>query len=714
MTGRGKFAFLVAVIFAGGIAVPVATGVAVVAALAPPDQQVVLRVLGERLPLLVFGALALLALCLVLVRWLHAVYIVPARALAEQTRIVASVDDGMRVSSEGAAELAQLADMIQRLAEDRRRLRRDFDARARESQMRLAEERNRLAALMSELAEGVLVCNAEGRILLYNEQARALFAHREGSGHAVPVGLGRSIFSLIDRDQVAHTLDKLGQGLARGDAAPGTRFVAPTGTGRLVRYNAAPYLGSDGAIAGIVFTLSDVTGLLEREAQRLSLLHAIATRARAPVANIRAAAENLVRFSDMDCARRQQFIEIVAAESQGLSRSIHDALHAYGDALKASLTLEDMRAVDLLNVAQRLLSAASGIEVDLDAIDDSVWLSVDSFALVQALAFLAAKLKDDYKVRSVRLSARSRGRFAELDMAWRGAVLANDALRLWEDEPMNAGAQHTPLTLRDVLERHGGEAWLHAEGAAGQRAYCVRLLLPAGAASDAGARPTVAVESRPEYYDFDLFARGAPSQDLRANSLAQLTYTVFDTETTGLEPSAGDEIISIGAVRIVNGRLLKSETYERLVDPRRPLNQASARIHGIDAGALAGQPNIEEVLPAFRRFCEDTILVAHNAAFDMRFLELKEASAGVRFEQPVLDTLLLSAVVHPNFDDHRLEAIAVRLGVPVVGRHTALGDALLAAEVFLRLLQLLSERGIATLGEALDASRETYYARLRY
>jgi DNA polymerase-3 subunit epsilon len=98
----------------------------------------------------------------------------------------------------------------------------------------------------------------------------------------------------------------------------------------------------------------------------------------------------------------------------------------------------------------------------------------------------------------------------------------------------------------------------------------------------------------------------------------------------------------------------------------------------------------------------------------MRFLQLKEAISGVKFTQPVLDTLLLSAAVHPSHADHRLESIAERLGVRVIGRHTALGDALLSGEIFLKLLPLLAERGIATLGEALEASRETYYARLQY
>ncbi len=106
--------------------------------------------------------------------------------------------------------------------------------------------------------------------------------------------------------------------------------------------------------------------------------------------------------------------------------------------------------------------------------------------------------------------------------------------------------------------------------------------------------------------------------------------------------------------------------------------------------------------------------MAHNAAFDMRFLQLKEASSGVRFTQPVLDTLLLSAAVHPNHADHSLESIAARLGVGIIGRHTALGDALLTGEIFVKLLPLLAERGIGTLGEALEASRQTYYARLQY
>ena len=205
---------------------------------------------------------------------------------------------------------------------------------------------------------------------------------------------------------------------------------------------------------------------------------------------------------------------------------------------------------------------------------------------------------------------------------------------------------------------------------------------------------------RPVYYDFDLFNQSGQHSGLDERPLNALSYTAFDSETTGLEPSAGDEIISLGAVRIVNGRLLRSESFDQLIDPGRPIDPESAKIHGIRRSMLAGQPNIGSVLPAFHRFCDMHRLAWRNAAFDLRFLQLKEASTGLRFGQPVLDTLLLSALLHDGLEDHRLEAIAKRMGVDVIARHTALGDAMLTAEVFLKMLPLLASRGIVTLRQA--------------
>ena len=286
-----------------------------------------------------------------------------------------------------------------------------------------------------------------------------------------------------------------------------------------------------------------------------------------------------------------------------------------------------------------------------------------------------------------------------------------ETMQRWESEPVSLGEGTNPYSLREVAERHGGDVWHQVEPDDGT-AY-VRLLLPV-TKPDPGWDVRVVRESRPEYYDFDLFHQPGQTPQLDEVPLRQLTYTVFDTETTGLHPSSGDEIISIGAIRIVNGRLLQAEVFDRLVDPRRPISPTSIEITGISPDMLVGQPSIDVVLPQFHRFAEETVLVAHNAAFDMRFLQLKEERTGVRFINPLLDTLLLSAVIHPNQEVHRLEMIAERLGVSLVGRHTALGDAILTGEAFLKMIPLLADKGIHTLRQAREAAEKTYYARVVY
>jgi len=286
----------------------------------------------------------------------------------------------------------------------------------------------------------------------------------------------------------------------------------------------------------------------------------------------------------------------------------------------------------------------------------------------------------------------------------------------WELDPLRVGEAGGAQSARDVVERHDAALWVEYDQNAAEAFF--RLLLPVAEPHDATPAASALVrpvaDSRPEFYDFDLFRVSAATRALDDVPLNELSYTVFDTETTGLNPSDGDEIIQIGATRIVNGRLLRHESFEQLVNPRRSIPRESIPIHGITPDMVADQPDITEVLPAFHAFARDTVLVAHNAAFDMRFLQLKEKATGVVFDQPVLDTLLLSAVVHPEQPSHRLEEIAERFGIAVIGRHTALGDAIVTAEVFLRLIPLLQQQGIRTLGEARRAAERTYYARLTY
>jgi DNA polymerase-3 subunit epsilon len=147
--------------------------------------------------------------------------------------------------------------------------------------------------------------------------------------------------------------------------------------------------------------------------------------------------------------------------------------------------------------------------------------------------------------------------------------------------------------------------------------------------------------------------------------------------------------------------------FDMLVDPKRSVPVESVAVHGITDAMLVGAPPIETVLPAFLEFAGPAVLVAHEASFDLRFLDPEARRLGLPplSGRPILDTRLLSRSLHGPGEGHTLEAIASRLGVTVLGRHSALGDAQTTAEILVRLLALLDRRGVRTLGEALDAVR---------
>jgi DNA polymerase-3 subunit epsilon len=465
-------------------------------------------------------------------------------------------------------------------------------------------------------------------------------------------------------------------------------------------------------MTGFILMLDNITRNFETESRRDQMLHNLTEGNRAALANVRAAAE-MLEYPDLQDELRERFSGVIRDEVQAMSKRLNDTADEFADSLKARWPLEDMLGVDLIAAVQRRIESRLQLPTKLEEVDESLWVKVDSFSLMQALTYLASRLSDEFEVREVRFRLSGAGRRVHLDLIWSGQAMSTETVMSWELEPMRMEGESTPLTVRDVVERHDGEMWLEREKVR-HRAF-FRILLPA-ATPQIEAEPETFLrgESRPEYYDFDLFKWSEKSHALDDRKLSELVYTVFDTETTGLNPSQGDEIIQIGATRILNGKLLRSESFEQLVDPGRPLVPESAQIHGITEEMLRGQPAIGKVLPAFHAFAADTVLVAHNAAFDMRFLQLKEESTGLRFDQPVLDTLLLSAVVHPHQESHRLEAIAQRLGLIIMGRHTALGDAIVTAEVFLKLVPLLAEKGIHTLREAREAAEKTYYARVKY
>ena len=723
---------LMLVALGAALALLAAASVGIVAAtLEPAEREAVAGVLASRAMLVVMLWLAAFAVAGWGVARLFARHVEAPERLAEQAQVLLASDGAQPLAAQGAASNRALGETLNALARQRAQLRADVAQQVADASRGIAQERNRLSALMAELTQSVVVCNLDGRILLYNSRARAQFRAwsrtPQSAGGAELIGLGRSIYTVFEKPLVAHALETLQQRVRAGQPQAAAQFVTSAQGGQLLRVQMAAVRPPDAegaadgaALNGFVLMLDDITADIAQEGTRDRLLLDLTEGQRASLGNLQAAVE-MLELPDLEPPMRERFQAVVRDEVAAMTQRLQALARDVHAALKTRWPMEEMRGADLVSAAQRRIEALGAVRVGVDAVDDTLWLQVDSFSLLQALAWLAGRLIDEYEVRTLELRLQPAGTRAQLDMVWVGQAMSTETVMTWQMDPMGGrhpdgdsrGGSGTPLTLRDVVERHGGEFWFERERV--RHASFFRFLLPlSGLHGAAPAAAPEAAEARPEFYDFDLFQTSAQARALEDRALVELTYTVFDTETTGLNPSEGDEIIQIGATRIVNGKLLRGESLEQLVDPQRAMAEASIAIHGIQPAALVGQPTILQVLPVFHAFAHDTVLVAHNAAFDMRFLQLKEAASGLRFDQPVLDTLLLSAWLHPHQESHRLEAIAERLGVVVSGRHTAMGDALVTAEVFLRLVPLLQARGVHTLGQAREAAQQTFQARLRY
>ena len=697
--------------------------------LSAQEREVLFQLVEPRLPLIIMVGLVATFLSGLPLRELFRRYVEHANRMVEDIGLLLS-QPGRRLEVNGSKDLQAIASAINELADRREALEVDVEAKINAAMRAVEDERNRLAALMSELTQSVVVCNLDGRILLYNNKARLQFrtissaAGVTGGGEIL--GLGRSVYAVFERQLIAHALESIRHRLDRQSDQPTAQFVTTTRSGQLLRVQMAPVLsittGEDGkterAISGYVMMLDNITVMFEKESKRDAMLQSLTEGTRAGLASIRAAAEMMVDIPDMEAEQRERFLSVIRDESQRMSASLAEVSGSFADALKGRWPLEEMRGADLIAACVRRIESVMevGIRRDAELIDETVWIKVDSFSIMQALAYLSSRLVDEYEVREVRFRLSHEGRLAHLDLCWVGTTMSTETVMNWELDPMNFAGQTSPLTVREVIERCDGEIWFSRERASHLSFFRFALPLAQIRAKESteSAGTYMRADSRPDYYDFDLFRSIERSHALDDRTLAELSFTVFDTETTGLNPRQGDEIIHIGASRIVNNKLLRSEFFDQLIDPQRELSAASTAIHGITPEMLEGQPLISTVLPAFFSFAADTVLVAHNAAFDMRFLQIKEEATGCRFDHPVLDTLLLSAVIHPNQESHRLEAIAERFGIPIIGRHTAMGDAIVTGEVFLRMIPLLADMGIVTLRQAIEASQKTYYARVDY
>lgn len=245
--------------------------------------------------------------------------------------------------------------------------------------------------------------------------------------------------------------------------------------------------------------------------------------------------------------------------------------------------------------------------------------------------------------------------------------------------------------IAKVAEMHGGHG-----GAV------VRLTLND---VDDRLRPHLSLVSEGEWLiDHDLSLHDSvPEVEVHdATPLLELPTFLFDCETTGLDITT-DRIVSVGGLRAHGPQIFMIANVDRLVNPGVPIPPRSTAAHGITNDMVAEAPPFAEVWPHVEPLMRGAVLVGHNIGYDIAMLRRECQLAGIAWtgeDVATLDTFLLSGVLFPDMTDLNLETIAERLGVDVHGRHTALGDAIVTAEVFVRLLPLMDAAGVKTYAEA--------------
>jgi DNA polymerase-3 subunit epsilon len=171
-------------------------------------------------------------------------WVTPSVQLAEEAQVLLKTDVVRELKPKGNQETQALAHLFNQLVDQRETLKREMDQKVQAASLHIEQEKSRLAALMSELTQSVVVCNLDGRILLYNNRARTQFRVLSSApgvvGGAELIGLGRSIYSVFDRKLVAHALENIQQRMLRGAAQPSAQFVTSTTAGQLLRVQMAP------------------------------------------------------------------------------------------------------------------------------------------------------------------------------------------------------------------------------------------------------------------------------------------------------------------------------------------------------------------------------------------------------------------------------------------------------------------------------------------
>lgn len=598
----------------------------------------------------------------------------PVRHLQVQlARLVATPDTPDEQPPEGW--LKGLGPDLRRVHENWRLDRQRLSTARTDGARSAARIRQELEALLQILETPLVLCDQHRRVMLFNQAAEHFFDGNHG------LGLGKRLSALLSSPNLEEALTRLPiDGTLRELLIPCDQ--------RWLKVVMRRVPATEGEV---LLTFADATASWANEMGVRADMAAMLIPLRQHTADLICAADALIQLRHdhpEEHPLHRGLESIIAEEGEQLGRQVTrlgrllDDMQHQGERLTPMWSNDFWQALDERLDPQHRLITPIGMPA---------WFRGDAPALLALLTSLIKHLSDYLPDNGFEGSVWLDNGRVYLDLIWQGQPLPEHALSHWYQQSLDA----LPLAPRvaDVLRQHASDIWSLADP--DQDHARIRMPLPA---TDRLA-PPVDTPPRPEFHDFGIAELPSPDTPHAGQAINGLEVVAFDTETTGLDLRRDDTVISIGACRVVNQRLLASEAFDQKVDPKRPIPATSTAIHGLTDQDVAGAPELEEVLVRFKRYVGDAVLLAHNASFDM----LAISKGSIRFDMPVLDTLLISRALDEAIDGHDLDSLCerYRLSFPPGTRHTALGDARVTAKLWLALLPRLEARGIDTLDKLL-------------
>lgn len=609
----------------------------------------------------------------------------PIQAVANHLQARAQHDSAVPPDPQTTRYLGDLAPAVEEIGRSLSQARNSMAESVAHETTRMSSELDKLIQTFSVLPLGVVVCSGRHTVTFYNGAATVLLNEGESA-----MALGRSVFEFTEYGPLLEAYN-----LAVASHSPdrsATFLMENARTGQFimgeVRLLYAP--SSVDAQPPYVLVLRDASFETRNAIAAGTLLADLFVTLRPELAALEA---NLaLREQSPSLAADITVSEALLTRTHKLVAQVNGMDAAYRKTREAYWPIEDIAPTKFIRAIRSRLDGVTLIAEGHEQFRLNIALS----PMASLVAHLARLIAKQHNARALSLIIREEDGMMVIGLGWSGQQLYYDRLAECLAAPLPD--RRTVLTGRSVLRLHGTDCWPEEDGAG---RFILKIPLP----HTIGQHPTKLATG--VNYDFELLRRPPPTELIKSK-LSEMTYTVFDTETTGLMPSQGDEICQIAALRIVNGRVVPNEVMEQLVNPGRPIPLQTTNLHGITDDMVAQRPTIDVVGRQFHAFAKESVLVAHNAPFDMEFLRRHEADIGKSFDQPVIDTVLMSAFLFGRGEKHSLDAICERLGVriPEGARHTAMGDTIATAEAFQKMLTMAEARGIETFGQLIAEFRK--------